>query len=503
VSLDDPQDGGPAGRDPFADPQGSASPDDPSSQRFPRADLRRKVSLKFKEFQGFVNEYSENVSAGGMFIRTSSPQPVGTVFDFELTLGDDYTLIHGLGEVVWVRQRDEGFDRPPGMGVRFLSLDPGSRKLIDRMVAERLARGGGAGPLREPHVAPIATAAQVGSLQDAAWWDDEEEAAPPRTVRVGSDQLSSIADGGEPPGAPQGSGAGDPPRPPIFEEPARPRNTGPSPYIYSRSYQGSGYSQGGDGGDKSRRVLVVLRVLVAVVAGVAAFVMLAPETARSWLPFGGPEEGTLVARETGEDDADRPTEPSEPVAPEDARPLPQSERPPESLEGGTETGAAEDDAADAAERGFFQSERPEEPAPAPAPAPEPAPAPPPDPPAQPEGATGGPVSRVLNVTWEEQAGATLVTVHLDGGLQEWAYSASRLASPPRELVRIDGIRNPFPRTTIPVGSPLVERVRLGYHPEGRTSQMHVVVDLADPGARLDRSEVVGNELRLWITSGDD
>jgi uncharacterized protein (TIGR02266 family) len=502
VSFDDPQNGDPAGRDPFGEPPGTAEPGDPSSQRYPRAELRRKVSLKFKEFQGFVNEYSENVSAGGMFIRTSSPQPVGTVFDFELTLGDDYTLIHGLGEVVWVRERDEGFDRPPGMGVRFLSLDPGSRRLIDRMVAERLARGGGSGPARDPHLAPVATDAQMGSLDDAAWWDDEE-AAPARTVRVGSGQLSSISDADGPRGGTERepdrgyepgayAGAEEPARPSIFDEPPRPRSSGPSPYIYSRSYQGSSYSNGG--GDKSRKVLVVLLVLVAVVAAVAAFVLLAPETARSWLPFGEPEDGTLVARESGDDagdDADTPSEPVEPVAPEDARPLPRPDRPEldpdaDGVEEGAGDEAAGEEDAGAEERGFFQSERPAEPEPVP----------------PPEPATGGAATRVLNVTWEERDGATLVTVHLDAGLEEWSYSSTRLASPPRELVRIDGIRNPFPRPTIPVGTPRVERVRLGFHPEGRTSQMHVVIDLADPGARLDRSETVGNELRLWITPGN-
>lgn len=472
MSPDDPQDGDRAGRDPFAEPPGSPAPGEPSSQRYPRAELRRKVSLKFKEFQGFVNEYSENVSAGGMFIRTSSPQPVGTVFDFELTLGDDYTLIHGLGEVVWVRERDEAFDRPPGMGVRFLSLDPGSRKLIDRMVAERLARSGDSAPRPEPH-APPAAAAASGRPDDDAWWGDDE-IAPPRTVRVESERLSPV------------------------EEPARPRNSGPSPYIYSRSYQGSGFS--GDDRGGSRKVLAVLLVLVAVVAAVAAFVLLAPESARRWLPFGGPDDDGLVARQP--DDAAGPAaRPVEPVAPEDARPLPPPSEdgtdPGARAAGEPETGDAAAGAAEEAgdgERGFFESERPE-------PAPEPAPAEPAVP-AEPAAPAGGPVSRVLNVVWEERGDATLVTIHLDGSIEEWSYSAVRLGDPPRELIRIDGIRRPFPRPTIPVGTALVDQVRLGFHPEGRTSQMHVVVDLADPAARLDRSEATGTELRLWITPGD-
>lgn len=493
MSLDDPKDGAADGRDPFAEPSGSGTPGE-SPQRYPRADLRRKVSLKFKEFQGFVNEYSENVSAGGMFIRTTSPQPVGTVFDFEFTLGDDYTLIHGLGEVVWVRERDEGFDRPPGMGVRFLSLDPGSRKLIDRMVAERLARGGDERGFDEPR--PFAVGlGTAGARDDEAWWGDED-AAPAPTVAVGADDYReerSLLGPEEPSAEAPLSERSDGRGPSIFEEPARPRG-GPSPYIYSRNYQGAGYSKRERRG---RPLLVVLLVVVSLVAALAAFVLLAPETAQSWLMGDDGDEAPLVAREPAEDDEELgPREPVEPVAPEDAAQL----TPPTIVDSDD---GAEDDAADE-EVGFFsQAEEPE--AVQPEPEPEPEPAPPPPAPAEepatpPEPST--PFTRVLNVTWEERGEETLVTVHLDGTIEEWGYSTVRLSDPPRELVRIDGVQRPFPRPTIPVGTALVERVRLGYHPEGRTRQMHVVLDLADPGARIDRSEAVGSELRLWIAPGE-
>lgn len=497
MSPDDPNDDGAAGgRDPFAEPPGSGAPgDDPSPQRFPRAELRRKVSLKFKEFQGFVNEYSENVSAGGMFIRTTSPQPVGTVFDFELTLGDDYTLIHGLGEVAWVRERDEGFDRPSGMGVRFLSLDPGSRKLIDRMVAERLARGGPAGGLDEMRPFALGLGASgAASDDDEAWWGGEA-AGPARTVAVGADDYREApSDPGpiSPPAAPAASREDRGPT--IFEEPARPRG-GPSPYIYSRTYQGAGYSKGGGGG-RSRTLLVVLLVLVSLVAALAAFALLAPGTVQSWLMGDARDEERLVAREPANGEGERGTvEPVEPVAPEDRAGL----TPPPVLPGEE----PEDE-----EAGFFSpAEEPEAAVPEPEPEPAPEPAAPTEEPSpieepSPTEEASPPFSRVLNVVWEERGEETLVTVHLDGAIEEWNYSTVRLGDPARELVRIEGVDRPFARPTIPVGTALVERVRLGYHPEGRIRQMHVVVDLADPTARLDRTEAAGSELRLWFAAGD-
>ena len=122
------------------------SPDqDPPSQADldrRRVPLERKVSLKFKEFRGFITEVSHNVSLGGMFIGTTSPKPPGTIFDFELSLTDDFKLVQGIGEVVWIREGDGGPGRPPGMGVRFLDLSPESRRLVQRIVEEHVGRGG-------------------------------------------------------------------------------------------------------------------------------------------------------------------------------------------------------------------------------------------------------------------------------------------------------------------------------------------------------------------------
>src|SRR3954451_789432 len=141
-------------------------PDPPSKLELERrrVPLERKISLKFKEFRGFITEYSENISLGGMFIRTSSPKPPGTIFDFELTLADDFKLVQGIGEVVWIRQTDEASERPSGMGVRFLDLSPESRKLIQRMVDEQVARGGRPFELEPPGFPPPPVRAPAGAI---------------------------------------------------------------------------------------------------------------------------------------------------------------------------------------------------------------------------------------------------------------------------------------------------------------------------------------------------
>ena len=106
-----------------------------------RVALERKISLRFPHVRGFLTEYSSNISISGMFIRSSDPRTPGTVLEFELVLLDGLKLIRGTGEVVWVRKKDDGTGRPAGMGVRFLSLDPESRRLIHWVVEKHIFGG--------------------------------------------------------------------------------------------------------------------------------------------------------------------------------------------------------------------------------------------------------------------------------------------------------------------------------------------------------------------------
>ena len=107
-----------------------------------RVPLETRVQLKFDRFDGFISEYSSNLSPGGIFLRTRAPQALGTVLDFAFRLGDGFELIRGRGEVVWNRLEDEGPTRPAGMGLRFLELSEGSKELIYRIVDQHILEGG-------------------------------------------------------------------------------------------------------------------------------------------------------------------------------------------------------------------------------------------------------------------------------------------------------------------------------------------------------------------------
>ncbi len=96
----------------------------------------------FTQFGDFFVENSANISLSGLFIKSEKPRPPGSVFMFATWLGEHFRLVHGVGEVVWVRKEAEGPERPTGMGVRFLKTDRSSQEMIARLVDGRMRREG-------------------------------------------------------------------------------------------------------------------------------------------------------------------------------------------------------------------------------------------------------------------------------------------------------------------------------------------------------------------------
>src|SRR5580704_9551232 len=105
-----------------------------------RKDRRVKiVSLNVRYKSATVDEFIENhahdVSRGGIYIKTASPFPPGTLLKFEIRLASDQAVIAGVGRVVWKREAPApGGERPAGMGVKFIKIDEPSKTVIDKLV---------------------------------------------------------------------------------------------------------------------------------------------------------------------------------------------------------------------------------------------------------------------------------------------------------------------------------------------------------------------------------
>ena len=116
-------------------------PDDPSDEnrrKHARTSLSLLVQYRFNSFEDFLAEYSLNISAGGIFIRTNEPREEGAMIYLQFYLRDGSKLIEGLGRVVRVNPVDDT-SRVPGMGIEFVNFDDESMSLIQEICAGKSA----------------------------------------------------------------------------------------------------------------------------------------------------------------------------------------------------------------------------------------------------------------------------------------------------------------------------------------------------------------------------
>ncbi|MEO7097172.1 MAG: TIGR02266 family protein, partial [Polyangiales bacterium] len=112
-----------------------------------RKDKRAKVvslNVRYKSatVDEFIENHSHDVSKGGLFVKTPTPFPPGTLLKFEIRLAGDKSVISGVGRVVWKREPTQsGAEKPAGMGVKFIKIDDSSRAIIDRLIAQKADAG--------------------------------------------------------------------------------------------------------------------------------------------------------------------------------------------------------------------------------------------------------------------------------------------------------------------------------------------------------------------------
>lgn len=91
-----------------------------------RARLTFLVQYRFKDFETFARQWAQNISVGGMYVKTHEAYDEGTLVVVSFSLEDGGRLIEGLGRVVHASAE--------GMGLEFVSLDDASIQVIEDVV---------------------------------------------------------------------------------------------------------------------------------------------------------------------------------------------------------------------------------------------------------------------------------------------------------------------------------------------------------------------------------
>ncbi len=107
----------------------------PGIREFPRHRLVKRVKVKCGSWDAASQLYTQNISRGGMFVRTATPGEIGSSVEVVVTLPDgaQSTLV---GEVVRVVMPEEAARTGgvAGMGLRFGQLAPADVERLEKLI---------------------------------------------------------------------------------------------------------------------------------------------------------------------------------------------------------------------------------------------------------------------------------------------------------------------------------------------------------------------------------
>lgn len=110
----------------------------------PRAAVALRIAYRTRDHEEGVS-VTRDIGAGGTFIETATPLPLGTELSVDFVLPDPpFEHIRAKARVAWVRQVAERILFLPGMGVKFVDIDTEARAAIQELVRRLNESRGGA-----------------------------------------------------------------------------------------------------------------------------------------------------------------------------------------------------------------------------------------------------------------------------------------------------------------------------------------------------------------------
>ena len=94
--------------------------------------IERTLALRFQSRQQFLAAHTDNISRGGLFIRTDNPLAIQERFLLKLHVPGAEKPVELKCQVAWVRGRTSNGDpKPAGMGVKFCEMSAKEIKVYE------------------------------------------------------------------------------------------------------------------------------------------------------------------------------------------------------------------------------------------------------------------------------------------------------------------------------------------------------------------------------------
>ena len=94
------------------------------------------LQVDYGDQDNYLFAYIRDISATGIFVRTNTPEEPSTRLNLRFTPSDGGEELQVEGEVIWVNRYRPGQadNLHPGMGIRFVELEPEQKRRIEEFV---------------------------------------------------------------------------------------------------------------------------------------------------------------------------------------------------------------------------------------------------------------------------------------------------------------------------------------------------------------------------------
>lgn len=113
------------------------SPKQLEKRKYPRIEAKIKVS--FQTVEDLKTEYTRNISAGGIFLKTAQLLDPNAEIELTLFFPGDLGNVNIKGRVVRLMSMTHPVDpelQLYGVGIRFVNLDPTTKEKIEKAIDE-------------------------------------------------------------------------------------------------------------------------------------------------------------------------------------------------------------------------------------------------------------------------------------------------------------------------------------------------------------------------------
>jgi type IV pilus assembly protein PilZ len=112
--------------------------DTTNRRRQPRIYL--PVEVNYANGSDLVSEVTMSLSMGGLYVKTSQPLEIGSLFLVDFTLPGFDHQYKIKGKVIWVKTMEDAHG-PPGMGIKFLNVpEENKRTLLQYLAASQVTQ---------------------------------------------------------------------------------------------------------------------------------------------------------------------------------------------------------------------------------------------------------------------------------------------------------------------------------------------------------------------------